>query len=140
MYAYNTSVLETTGFTPFELMFGWRAVLPIDLEIEKKDCKDVLGQQEQYNPQANRSITAIERSTQHCQQLLEAAKANIKRQQEKQKELYDKKHASSNTFIVGQEVLKKDFTRKRRRGGKMDHRYQDSYIISQNLGKGLYKL
>ena len=140
VYAYNTSVHETTGFTPFELMFGRRAVLPIDLEIEKRDPKDVLGQQEQYNPEGNVSITAIERITQHRQQLLQAAKTNIKKQQEKQKELYDRKHARLNAFVVGKKVLKKDFTRKKRRGGKMDHRYQGPYIIAQNLGKGLYKL
>ena len=29
--AYNTSVHPTTGFTPFYLMFGWQAKLPVEL-------------------------------------------------------------------------------------------------------------
>ena len=77
---------------------------------------------------------------QHRQQLLEAAKANIKKQQERQKELYDRKHARPNAFAVGERVLKKDFTRKKRRGGKMDHRYQGPLVITKNLGKGFYRL
>lgn len=35
VYAYNTYVHESTAFTPFELVFGQRAILPIDLEIEQ---------------------------------------------------------------------------------------------------------
>ena len=32
VYAYNTSVHESTSSTPFEVMFGHKAVLPIDVE------------------------------------------------------------------------------------------------------------
>ena len=59
VYAYNTSVHETTAFTPFELMFGRRAVLPIDLEIAKCDPQDILEQQQLYNPEANVSTTLL---------------------------------------------------------------------------------
>ena len=34
IYAYNTSVHESTSFTPFEVMFGRKAVLPIDVEMD----------------------------------------------------------------------------------------------------------
>jgi len=37
-------------------------------------------------------------------------------------------------------VLKKDFRRKRRRGGKMDYRWQGTFAITAVLGKGLYYL
>ena len=30
-FAYNTSVHKMTGFTPFEVMFGWNPIIPIDL-------------------------------------------------------------------------------------------------------------
>ena len=36
MFAYNTSWHETTRFTPFELMFGQCATLPIDVSIQEK--------------------------------------------------------------------------------------------------------
>ena len=34
IYAYNTSLHESTSFTPFEVMFGRKAVLPIDVEMD----------------------------------------------------------------------------------------------------------
>ena len=60
VYAYNTSVHETTAFSPFELMFGRKAVLPIDLDIDKCDPSDLLRQQQEYNPEGNVSSTAVE--------------------------------------------------------------------------------
>ena len=35
VYAYNTSVHESTSFSPFEVMFGRRAFMPVDIEIDK---------------------------------------------------------------------------------------------------------
>jgi hypothetical protein len=33
LWAYQTSVKTTTGFTPFQLVYGIEAVLPIECEI-----------------------------------------------------------------------------------------------------------
>ena len=67
-------------------------------------------------------------------------KTNIEEAQAKQKEQYDRKHTLSGFFSVGALVLKKDFTRKRRRGGALDYRWLGPYTLSSNLGKGLYRL
>ena len=139
-YTYNTSVHETMAFSPSELMFGRKAVLPIDLDIDKCDPSDILRHQLEYNPEGSISSTAVERMMQHRQQLLEAAKANIKKQQERQKELYDRKHARPNAFAVRERVLRKDFTRKKRRDGKTNHCYQGPFVITKNLGKEFYRL
>ena len=50
------------------------------------------------------------------------------------------KHGAASCFSIGSVVLKKDFTRKKRKGGKLDYRWQGSYVISASLGKGLFKL
>lgn len=65
---------------------------------------------------------------------------NIERAQEKQKKQYDKKHAAPSAFRVGVRVLRKDFTRKKRRGGKMDPKWLGPYLIEKDLGRGRYKL
>ena len=44
VYAYNTSVHESSRFTPYELMFGRKAVLPVDLEVSQKSASDLLSE------------------------------------------------------------------------------------------------
>ena len=39
-------------------------------------------------------------------------------------------------YQVGALVLKKDFKRKKRKGGKLDDRWLGPYMISKDLGKG----
>ena len=41
IYAYNTSKQESSKFTPFELMFARKPVLPIDLQYDKRDAGDI---------------------------------------------------------------------------------------------------
>ena len=67
-------------------------------------------------------------------------KANIEKAQAKQKEQHDEKHTLAGSFSIGALVLKKDFTRKRRRGGALDYRWLGLYTITTSLGKGLYRL
>ena len=37
-------------------------------------------------------------------------------------------------------MLLKDFRRRKRKGGKMDYKWSGPYVITQNLGKGLYTI
>lgn len=60
--------------------------------------------------------------------------------QQKQKEVYDRKHHQPDVYAVGALVLKKDFTRKKRKGGKLDSKWVGPYKIAKVLGKGLYRL
>ena len=73
-------------------------------------------------------------------QLLSAAKNNIILAQGKQKKAYDKKLSCPEVFQVGAFVMKKDFTRKKRKGGKLDPKWVGPYCITSNLGRGLYQL
>jgi hypothetical protein len=67
-------------------------------------------------------------------------KENIQAAQEKQKQTYDRKHSGPSLFSVGAKVLKKDFLRKKRKGGKMDPQWLGPYEIAADLGKGFYAL
>lgn len=135
VYAYNTSVQESSGFTPFELMFGRKALLPIDIDSCEKDPELL---EDEFNKEV--SSEALQHITTVRLEKLNQARVNIKKAQEKQKEQYDKKHAQPNTFLVGEKVLKKDFRRKKRAGGKMDPHYAGPFTITKSLGKGFYAL
>lgn len=108
VFAYNTSRHESTCFTPFELMFGRKATLPIDIEMRKNAVDDCL---KKILDVGELSTSEVEQMAAELQRLNEA-KANIKIAQQKQKELYDRKHANPKVYQVGSKVLKKDFARK----------------------------
>ena len=40
-FAYNTSQYDSTKYTPFMLMYGRRATLPIDVELERQCSEDL---------------------------------------------------------------------------------------------------
>lgn len=63
-------------------------------------------------------------------------KENNQKAQAKQKEYYDLKHSAASCFKVGSLVFKKDFQQKKRKGGKLDYRWQGPYVIKALLGKG----
>ncbi len=58
----------------------------------------------------------------------------------KQKEAYDRKHSNPDVYQVGGYVPKKDFLGKKRKGGKLDHKWVGPYIVVASLGRGLYRL
>ena len=108
-------------------MFGRCATLPIDLDVRAvlpaEEASNLLAMQEPDEKQC-----AEKRA-----QRLEQAKKNIVAAQAKQKAAYDKKHAKPHPFQKGQLFLKKDFTWKKRRGGKLEASFLGPYIIQSEL-------
>ena len=82
----------------------------------------------------------VDRATEHHIKIIQSAKANILKAQEKYKEQYDCKHCHPGAYQVGAKVLLRDFTRRKRKGGKMDLKWCGPYTITKCLGKGLYAL
>ena len=134
VFAYNTSRHEASQFTPFELMFSRRATLPIDLDIKKSTPE------QEVLCYANMDEPDLLQLAKERVERLEEAKTNILAAQKKQKEYYDRKHAKPHLFEKGQLVLKKDFKRKKRKGGKLDTRFLGPYVINKKLGRGIYEL
>ena len=133
VFAYNTSRHESSKFTPFELMFNRKATIPIDVELRTKESKE-LAVTFLHMQEPDQQAREEERK-----KLLEESKQNIVcAQKKKQKELYDKKHAKPHLYEPGQLVLKKDFTRSKRKGGKLDAKYLGPFTIKGALGNGTY--
>ena len=134
VFAHNTSCHESFKFTPFELMFGCKATLPIDVELQKASPEEVC--QKFYTLDEPNTSAILSEHAQH----LETAKQNILVAQLKQKENYDQKHAKPERFQINQVVLKKDFTCKKTKGGKLKERYLGPYTITKVLPHGTYEL
>ena len=113
-------------------MFGRRATLPIDLETSRTTPEE----------KAEKYVRAEEGDPDerfvNREKQLEEAKANILVAQKKQKEEYDRKHANPERYHIGALVLKKNFLRKKKKGGKLDERFTGAYKIAKILPNGVY--
>ena len=98
VYAYNIPKHEALRFSPFDIMFGCLAVLPIDLQTHCEDNKIFV---------IERNDADIEEHFKDRRQILDTAKTNILAVQKRQKEQYHK-HSNPDIFKNGALVLKKD--------------------------------
>ena len=132
--AYNTSRHASTTFTPFELLFGRKAYLPVDINSNNTSADEHLQEWKKMEEMP------VEELTEKRQHLCQTAKSKIKKAQKEQKYYYDLKHSKPSVFAVGSKVLLKDLTRKKRRGGKLDTKWRGPYRIIRDVGKGIYWL
>lgn len=132
-FAYRVNRQESTKFTPFELMYGVKARLPIDLE-EQRDIG--------LNTPTDDEEALRQRVADLAQSLStrrEDAKDNIAAAQAKQKERYDIKHAEP-TYVVGDKVLRYNRRRDTRMGDRLTPRFTGPYDVVEVLGRGTYRL
>ena len=137
VYAYNTATQESTTFPPFDVMFGRKALLPFEVNLDKKKPTDIVGDIENDNVSFTENVQLLGEKR---LSIVQKARERILRAQEKQKKNYDRKHAIPNSYRVGDKVLKKNFSRKKKAGGKLDSRFTGPYVILKVLRKGRYLL
>ena len=104
--AYNTSVHESTGFTPYRLMFGREAILPLDalLRLETTPSQGSARTYPDYVVEQKQQLEETE----------QVVRENLKRAQKLQKAYYDTK-CHGQRFHVGDRVWYKNRTRTRRK-------------------------
>ncbi|KAL5509715.1 hypothetical protein EMCRGX_G005133 [Ephydatia muelleri] len=107
-FAYNTSRHESSTYTPFQLMFGRQAILPIDIELQKESGDEL---HHKYQVLNDPDIVAVQRKH---QVILEDAKKHI---------LMLKRNKSKKDAHGVYELISKDGTLIRATGGhlKMYH-------------------
>ena len=117
-----------------DYVFYRHALSTVFLQFQQQACKkEILARDHPVEEE-------LERIMEERRQRLESVKENILIAQMRQKQQYDCKHSNPEVFAVGALVLKKDFTRKKRAGGKLDCKWTGPYRIVRSLGRGLYRL
>lgn len=131
VFAYRVNRQESTKFTPFELMYGVKARLPIDLE----------GERDTNRPTENEEVLRqrVADLAESLSTRREEAKDNIAAAQAKQKERYDLKHAEPS-YAVGDKVLRYNRRRDTRMGDRLAPRLTGPYEVVEVLGRGTYRL
>lgn len=84
IFAYNTSEHHSTSFTPFELMFGRKAYLPVEIDSNIFTPEQLLEKWQQSGSTLDVNILEV-----NHQKFIKQAKVNIDEAQKKQKHYYD---------------------------------------------------
>ena len=130
LFAYRTNKHNTTKMTPFKLMYGREATLPVDdlkiSQIDIDNTKDLMNR--------------IYDTTNILEDIRKEALNNIELSQIKQKERFDAKLKKPKLFKIGDKVLLKDSAKEKQWSGKLDPKWKGPYYIHEVIGQGAYKL
>lgn len=114
MYVYNTTVHAATGYTPFELVYGFQSILPSTLY-------------EAPNPQYNYDDYVLELKS-RLQTAHEVARKELLAAKLKSKEYYDTK-SKKFQLSIGDRVLLYDETVRRGRSKKLSSQWIGPYEV-----------
>jgi hypothetical protein len=130
LFGYRVNTQASTKLSPFELLYGVKARLPVDVEqvdVGTEECSTDVVQQ--------RVIDLAE----SCVRVREEGAKNIEASQQAQKLRYDLKHAGP-TYKVGDMVMKFNRRRETRMGGKLAPIYTGPYKIAELVGTGCFRI
>src|SRR5436190_6444581 len=127
LFAYRKTKHRTTKVTPFFMVYGREAVLPID-DTER-------GENFEKEAIIERTYNLINLTDKQMEAL-----RNIERSQEQQKGRHDKKIKEETKLEIGDKVLLKDAAKEKQWTGKLSSKWKGPYYIHEIIGKGAYKL
>ena len=125
VFAYNTSRQESTGASPFLLLYGREAVLPIDVALGNNPDSKKLGEPVSYSSYLQDLSTRLVT-------IREIVKRRLIVVQAKQKKCYDK-HRKSVSYVPGDLVWIYRPLRKKGRSEKLLHRFHGPYKVVEKL-------
>ena len=127
LFAYRTIRHNTTKKTPFFMVYGREAILPMEETETGEDFEENGIMKRIYD-----LINLVEERTE--------ALENIEKSQEKQKEKHDGKIKEETKFTIGEKVLLKDVAKEKQWSGKLSPKWKGPYYIHEIIGRGAYKL
>ena len=125
VFAYNTSYQESMRTTPFYLVYGRQAVLPLDAVLLPVTPYDV-AQRMSY-------------ISKHLVTARQLARDNLAQSQSKSRERYNAVHREVS-YVPGQKVWLWVPARKKGLAAKLMHYYKGPYLIIKSLGPVDYEL
>lgn len=131
LFAYRTVQNSTTKYTPFKLIYGREAVIPMDLQHQILTNKE-----KTMEKQLQQHIDFI---TNDLQNLHTNAQQNIGKAQEKQKRYYDQ-GIKMEKFNIGDKVLLYESAKAKVHGDKFREKWTGPYYVHEVNSTGAYKL
>ena len=132
LWAYRTSVKDATSFTPFQLVYGLEATLPIECEIPSlKLAVELLP-----------NTTPLEERLLYLEWLDETrclVSLAIETQKKRVKSHFDQT-VHPRSFVEGDLVLLYDQANDKLGAGKLESMWLGPYIVKKVLQKGAYEL
>ncbi len=101
VYAYNSTRHETTKYSPFELMFGRKAKLPVDAMFETPT---------EMNHADSTTDGYIDQLKKRLEFARETVSKHTEKAREKQKSYYDRKAKASNINVGDKSTCKDPYT------------------------------
>ena len=151
-FSYRVSRHDCTKFSPFYLVYGRNARLPVDINLkgEENGEEDVMGchQREKEKfivAEVGDKEEGLEESlyvrTQAMIDIRKKALENIEVAQTRQKRYYDAKHSKDKScYKVGALVLVKNARKLTRKGSKLEPNWTGPYQIAEVVGRGTFRL
>jgi transposase InsO family protein len=130
LFAYRTNQNSTTKYTPFKLLYGREAILPMDLQGSENQSNEAM------DSQLQRHIKFI---TEDFQNIRTNAQQNITKAQGKQKQYHDQ-GIKLEKFNIGDKVLLYESAKAKVHGDKFREKWTGPYYIHDINGSGAYKL
>src|SRR3989440_2638265 len=127
LFAYRTIKHNTTKKTPFYMVYGKEAILPIE------DIK--LGEDFGKSAIMKRLYDLVELTEERSQAL-----ENIRKSQDQQKRRHNERIKEETQFGIGMKVLLKDAAKEKQWSGKLSQKWKGPYYIHEIVGGGAYKL
>jgi transposase len=136
IFAWNTSVHTSTGYTPSFLVSGREPILPSSLHYESHDSK-LVGQCDTKD-----LPLFIKNKLRVLQCAYETVRAKLKKSSEVQKKSYDLRRRPMH-FKVGEKVLKRNYVLSdaaKHFSASLAPRFVGPFIIKKCLGPNVYEL
>ena len=141
LFSYHISRQDSTKYSPFYLVYGRNATLPVDLNQSKDDSHDSDETSIADSDGSSVESVSFEKHLETMIGIRKSALLNIERAQERHKKYYDAKHYKDKVkYQVGRLVLLKNCKKLSRKGSKLEQNWTGPYKIHEVLGKGTFRL